>query len=83
MFHQLTTHKSLHFLYVDSAGKLPIMEMATNLPVYPQRPRERYCDNYMTTKTCKFGARCIFDHPLWVPEGGIKDYKEVTISVFL
>lgn len=31
----------------------------------------------MLTRTCKFGDACKFDHPIWVPEGGIPDWKEV------
>ncbi|KAI3466281.1 hypothetical protein Pfo_022944 [Paulownia fortunei] len=31
----------------------------------------------MQTRTCKFGDSCKFDHPIWVPEGGIPDWKEV------
>lgn len=31
----------------------------------------------MLTRTCKFGDSCKFDHPIWVPEGGIPDWKEV------
>lgn len=33
----------------------------------------------MLTRTCKFGESCKFDHPIWVPAGGIPDWKEVTI----
>lgn len=35
----------------------------------------------MLTRTCKFGESCKFDHPIWVPEGGIPDWKEVTIVI--
>ncbi|KAK9057074.1 hypothetical protein SSX86_024441 [Deinandra increscens subsp. villosa] len=53
----------------------------SSLPVYPQRPGEKDCAHYMLTRTCKFGDTCKFDHPLWVPEGGISDWKEVPIGV--
>uniref|UniRef100_A0A5B7BTH1 Putative zinc finger CCCH domain-containing protein 37 isoform X1 n=1 Tax=Davidia involucrata TaxID=16924 RepID=A0A5B7BTH1_DAVIN len=33
----------------------------------------------MLTRTCKFGESCKFDHPIWVPEGGIPDWKEVPL----
>lgn len=52
----------------------------SNLPVYPQRPGEKDCAHYMLTRTCKFGDSCKFDHPIWVPEGGIPDWKEVPVS---
>lgn len=32
----------------------------------------------MTTRTCSFGVTCKFDHPSWVPYGGIPNWKEVT-----
>ncbi|KAK1440086.1 hypothetical protein QVD17_05911 [Tagetes erecta] len=53
----------------------------SSLPVYPQRPGEKDCAHYMLTRTCKFGDTCKFDHPLWVPEGGISDWKEVPVGV--
>ncbi|XP_021993458.1 zinc finger CCCH domain-containing protein 37 isoform X1 [Helianthus annuus] len=53
----------------------------SSLPVYPQRPGEKDCAHYMLTRTCKFGDACKFDHPLWVPEGGISDWKEVPVGV--
>ncbi|XP_024021124.1 zinc finger CCCH domain-containing protein 37 isoform X1 [Morus notabilis] len=52
-------------------------EGASNLPIYPQRPGEKDCAHYMLTRTCKFGDSCKFDHPIWVPEGGIPDWKEI------
>ncbi|XP_030488317.1 zinc finger CCCH domain-containing protein 37 isoform X1 [Cannabis sativa] len=52
---------------------------AGNLPIYPQRPGEKDCVHYMQTRTCKFGDSCKFDHPIWVPEGGIPDWKEVPL----
>ncbi|XP_065852808.1 zinc finger CCCH domain-containing protein 37 isoform X2 [Euphorbia lathyris] len=52
-------------------------ENPSNLPVYPQRPGEKDCAHYMQTRTCKFGDSCKFDHPIWVPEGGIPEWKEV------
>jgi hypothetical protein len=33
----------------------------------------------MQTRTCKFGESCRFDHPIWVPEGGIPDWKEAPV----
>ncbi len=44
---------------------------------FPQRPGEKMCAYYMTTSTCSFGASCRFDHPTWVPYGGIANWKEV------
>ncbi|KAJ7949051.1 Zinc finger CCCH domain-containing protein [Quillaja saponaria] len=57
--------------------KRPRYESAINLHIYPQRPGEKDCTHYMQTRTCKFGESCKFDHPIWVPEGGILDWKEV------
>lgn len=58
--------------------KRPRFESTSSLlPVYPQRPGEKDCAHYMLTRTCKFGDSCKFDHPMWVPEGGIPDWKEV------
>lgn len=61
----------------NSLAKHPRYESASSLPVYPQRPGEKDCAYYMMTRTCKFGDSCKFDHPVWVPEGGIPDWKEV------
>ncbi|XP_038888752.1 zinc finger CCCH domain-containing protein 37 isoform X3 [Benincasa hispida] len=61
----------------NSLAKRPRFESTSNLPVYPQRPGEKDCAHYMLTRTCKFGDSCKFDHPIWVPEGGIPDWKEV------
>ncbi|CAL0303661.1 unnamed protein product [Lupinus luteus] len=58
-------------------AKRPRYESGSNLPIYPQRPGEKDCAHYMLTRTCKFGESCKFDHPIWVPEGGIPDWKEV------
>ena len=58
-------------------------ESARNLPIYPQRPGEKDCVHYMQTRTCKFGDSCKFDHPIWVPEGGIPDWKEVTVYYYI
>ncbi|KAI5674816.1 hypothetical protein M9H77_15180 [Catharanthus roseus] len=58
-------------------AKRPRFESASHLPIYPQRPGEKDCAYYMLTRTCKFGDSCKFDHPIWVPEGGIPDWKEV------
>eukprot|EP00262_Sarcandra_glabra_P016846 TRINITY_DN5608_c0_g2_i1.p1 TRINITY_DN5608_c0_g2~~TRINITY_DN5608_c0_g2_i1.p1 ORF type:complete len:533 (+),score=99.57 TRINITY_DN5608_c0_g2_i1:148-1746(+) len=62
-----------------SLAKHPRYESASNLPIYPQRPGEKDCAHYMLTRTCKFGDACKFDHPIWVPEGGIPDWKEVPL----
>lgn len=61
----------------NSLAKRPRFDSASNLPIYPQRPGEKDCAYYMLTRTCKFGDACKFDHPIWVPEGGIPDWKEV------
>lgn len=60
-------------------AKRPRFESTSNLPIYPQRPGEKDCTHYMLTRTCKFGDSCKFDHPIWVPEGGIPDWKEVPL----
>ncbi|XP_051125910.1 zinc finger CCCH domain-containing protein 37-like isoform X2 [Andrographis paniculata] len=52
-------------------------ESTSHLPIYPQRLGEKDCAYYMQTRTCKFGDSCKFDHPIWVPEGGIPDWKEI------
>ncbi|XP_044480610.1 zinc finger CCCH domain-containing protein 37-like isoform X2 [Mangifera indica] len=61
----------------NSLAKRPRFESTSHLPVYPQRPGEKDCAYYMQTRTCKYGDTCKFDHPIWVPEGGIPDWKEV------
>ncbi|KAK4343935.1 hypothetical protein RND71_037029 [Anisodus tanguticus] len=61
-------------------AKPPRLESASNLPIYPQRPGEKDCAHYMQTRTFKFGESCKFDHPIWVPEGGIPDWKEVPLT---
>ncbi|KAK6124560.1 hypothetical protein DH2020_041708 [Rehmannia glutinosa] len=61
----------------NSLSKRPRYESTSHLPIYPQRPGEKDCAYYMQTRTCKFGESCKFDHPIWVPEGGIPDWKEV------
>ncbi|PWA44878.1 zinc finger, CCCH-type [Artemisia annua] len=45
-------------------------------PVYHQMPGEFDCPHYMRTRTCMLGGSCKFDHPLWVPEGGIPGSKQ-------
>lgn len=64
-------------------AKRPRYEGASTLPIYPQRPGEKDCAHYMLTRTCKFGESCKFDHPIWVPEGGIPDWKEVTVYCYI
>ncbi|XP_021597348.1 zinc finger CCCH domain-containing protein 37-like isoform X1 [Manihot esculenta] len=61
----------------NSLAKRSRFESASNLPIYPQRPGEKDCAYYMLTRTCKFGDSCKFDHPIWVPEGGIPNWTEV------
>ncbi|KAJ4705725.1 Zinc finger CCCH domain-containing protein [Melia azedarach] len=63
----------------NSLAKRPRFESASYFHLYPQRPGEKDCAHYMQTRTCKFGDSCKFDHPLWVPEGGIPDWKEVPL----
>ncbi|XP_022749302.1 zinc finger CCCH domain-containing protein 37 isoform X2 [Durio zibethinus] len=63
----------------SSLVKRPRFESSSNLPIYPQRPGEKDCAHYMLTRTCKFGDSCKFDHPIWVPEGGIPYWKEVPL----
>ncbi|XP_068665207.1 zinc finger CCCH domain-containing protein 8 [Aristolochia californica] len=63
----------------NSLAKRPRFDATSHLPIYPQRPGEKDCAHYMLTRMCKFGDRCKFDHPPWVPEGGIPDWKEVPL----
>ena len=67
------------WLTSDTLTKRPRLESASDLPIYPQRPGEKDCAHYMLTRTCKFGDNCKFDHPIWVPLGGIPDWKEVIL----
>uniref|UniRef100_A0A0A9D1N2 C3H1-type domain-containing protein n=1 Tax=Arundo donax TaxID=35708 RepID=A0A0A9D1N2_ARUDO len=55
--------------------KRPRLE--SSLPIYPQRPGAKDCAFYMRTRTCKYGEACVFDHPQWVPECGVPNWKEV------
>ncbi|KAK8444807.1 hypothetical protein SEVIR_9G202910v4 [Setaria viridis] len=59
----------------NTMAKRPRLE--SSLPIYPQRPGEKDCAFYMRTRTCKYGEACKFDHPQWVPEGGVPNWKEV------
>ncbi|PAN29698.1 hypothetical protein PAHAL_5G244900 [Panicum hallii] len=59
----------------NTMAKRPRLE--SSLPLYPQRPGEKDCAFYMRTRTCKYGEACKFDHPQWVPEGGVPNWKEV------
>ncbi|KAM0858717.1 hypothetical protein ACQ4PT_047646 [Festuca glaucescens] len=54
--------------------KRPRLE--SSLPIYPRRPGEKNCGFYMRSRTCMYGKACKFDHPQWVPEGGIPYWKE-------
>ncbi|KAL2613486.1 hypothetical protein R1flu_025178 [Riccia fluitans] len=65
---------------VDLFSKRPRPDSSGTVAFYPQRPGERLCAFYMTTRTCSFGVSCRFDHPAWVPFGGIPNWKEVTTS---
>lgn len=80
LYHQslLAAHNTIGYS-TNPLVKRPRFESTSSLlPVYPQRPGEKDCAHYMLTRTCKFGDSCKFDHPMWVPEGGIPDWKEVT-----
>ncbi|KAK9149941.1 hypothetical protein Syun_008250 [Stephania yunnanensis] len=83
LYHQnvLGTHYTMGpteaFFSTNNLAKRSRFEYAVTLPIYPQRPGQMDCAHYMLTRTCKFGDSCKFDHPLWVPEGGIPDWKEV------
>lgn len=77
-----TTGQSDAWYTASSLAKRPRFDNAIHLPIYPQRPGEKDCAHYMQTRTCKFGDTCMFDHPLWVPEGGIPDWKEVTVNCY-
>lgn len=72
-----TVGQSEGLFSTNTLVKRPRIETASHLPIYPQRPGEKDCTHYMLTRTCKFGDACKFDHPIWVPEGGIPDWKEV------
>eukprot|EP00249_Psilotum_nudum_P021447 c28108_g1_i4 orf=78-1520(+) len=65
----------------DVLIKRPRQDGVASFVVYPQRPGEKDCVFYMKTRTCSFGASCKFDHPSWVPAGGIPDWKEVSSSI--
>ncbi|GAB4836728.1 Zinc finger CCCH domain-containing protein [Ancistrocladus abbreviatus] len=65
------------WLSTNSLAKRPRFDTASSYASYPQRPGEKACAHYMLTRICKFGDSCKFDHPIWVPEGGIPDWKEV------
>lgn len=77
-----TIGQSEAWFSTNSLAKRPRFESASNLPIYPQRPGEKDCAHYMLTRTCKFGDSCKFDHPIWVPEGGIPDWKEVKVYCY-
>ncbi|EPS67891.1 hypothetical protein M569_06884, partial [Genlisea aurea] len=74
---QINTGQTEAWYSTDLIEKRPRYESTSHLPVYPQRPGEKDCDYYMQTRTCKFGDSCIFHHPIWVPEGGAPNWKEV------
>ncbi|CAM6121432.1 unnamed protein product [Calypogeia fissa] len=65
-------------LQSDMLSKRPRPDSGGSGTYFPQRPGERLCAFYMTTRTCSFGLTCKFDHPSWVPFGGIPNWKEVT-----
>ncbi|KAL6842782.1 hypothetical protein ACP4OV_027626 [Aristida adscensionis] len=58
----------------NTMAKRPRLE--SSLSIYLQRPGAKECVFYMRTRTCKYGGACKFDHPQWVPEGGIPNWKE-------
>ena len=64
----------------NTMAKRPRLE--SSFPMYPQRPGEKDCAFYMRTRTCNYGETCKFDHPQWVPEGGVPNWKEVTICYY-
>ncbi|MED6108923.1 Zinc finger CCCH domain-containing protein [Stylosanthes scabra] len=76
-----TVGQSEAWYSTDTLAKRPRYESGSNLPIYPQRPGEKDCAHYMLTRTCKFGDSCKFDHPIWVPDGGIPDWKEIPTTV--
>ncbi|KAI3768995.1 hypothetical protein L6452_00091 [Arctium lappa] len=86
LYHQslLATHNTIGqseaWYSTNPLVKRPRFESTSSLPVYPQRPGEKDCAHYMLTRTCKFGDSCRFDHPIWVPQGGIPDWKEVPVN---
>ncbi|KAM3349951.1 hypothetical protein ACQJBY_022657 [Aegilops geniculata] len=69
-----TIGQSDAFYSPNTMVKRPRLE--SSLPIYPQRPGEKECAFYMRTRTCKYEETCKFDHPQWVPEGGIPNWKE-------
>ncbi|VAH61734.1 unnamed protein product [Triticum turgidum subsp. durum] len=71
-----TIGQSDAFYSPNTMVKRPRLE--SSLPIYPQRPGEKECAFYMRTRTCKYEETCKFDHPQWVPEGGIPNWKEGT-----
>ncbi|VAH61741.1 unnamed protein product [Triticum turgidum subsp. durum] len=75
-----TIGQSDAFYSPNTMVKRPRLE--SSLPIYPQRPGEKECAFYMRTRTCKYEETCKFDHPQWVPEGGIPNWKEVIIFHF-
>ncbi|XP_044976360.1 zinc finger CCCH domain-containing protein 8-like isoform X2 [Hordeum vulgare subsp. vulgare] len=69
-----TIGQSDDFYSPNTMAKRPRLE--SSLPIYPQRPGEKECAFYMRTRTCKYEETCKFDHPQWVPKGGIPKWKE-------
>ncbi|XP_026414098.1 zinc finger CCCH domain-containing protein 37-like isoform X1 [Papaver somniferum] len=74
-----TFGQSEAFYSANNLSKRPRFESTSHLPIYPQRPGETDCSHYMLTRTCRFADTCKFDHPIWVPEGGIPNWKEVPL----
>ncbi|KAH7438215.1 hypothetical protein KP509_04G006200 [Ceratopteris richardii] len=62
----------------DILSKRARADVSPVLSTYPQRPGEKDCVYYMRTRTCNFGATCKFNHPTWIPAGGIPDWKEAS-----
>lgn len=44
--------------------------LPTGPPVYPQRPGEQDCRDYLRTGRCKYGESCKYNHPPGVQSGG-------------
>jgi hypothetical protein len=78
--------KMTNFLVLQAAdllSKRPRADSGGALGFYPQKPGEKLCAFYMTTRTCNFGLTCKFDHPQWVPYGGIPNWKEVSTILYI
>ncbi|KMZ71654.1 hypothetical protein ZOSMA_178G00430 [Zostera marina] len=85
LYHQsaLGSHNSIGqgdaMFSTNSLVNRPRIQTASHLSIYPQRPLEKDCAHYMLTRTCKFGDTCKFNHPIWVPVGGMPNWNEVMV----